>query len=373
MAAALSGVLAVRGQSQQYTGAPVPTYGGWTEANPLPNLPRPPDQPASLLQPAPTAPVYGCAEFESPYFQKDPRLDLPGSAQPGWLVDVEFGIIGSSVVQRLGQTDPAGQITVAVPGTSHTADVAAVPMARLDWTVSPRFEFGYRLPAGFGEVDVAYRFLQADGSGSTPAGSIASPDAAAVLSSHLNMNLGDLDYASHETSLGPWCDMKWRIGLRYADVFFDSRADEPVTAAAAGSGVYERAISDNFWGIGPHVGVELSTQRNTGGFRWVGRLDVALLFGEVEQRFSETSTTPGASAYLGGETHFVNDQQVPTLGGFLGLEWRPPQLPSLDLLLGCSAEYWWNVGRLSDPDFYSGQSAGEVGLQGAVLRLEYNY
>ena len=37
------------------------------------------------------------------------------------------------------------------------------------------------------------------------------------------------------------------------------------------------------------------------------------------------------------------------------------------------AEYWWNVGRLSDPDFYNGQSAGEVGAYGAVLRLEYNY
>ncbi len=77
---------------------------------------------------------------------------------------------------------------MAVPGTGHTGDVVIVPMAKLDWTVSPRFELGYRLPSGFGEVDVAYRFLLADGTGSTPAGSTASPDAAAALSSHLNSN-----------------------------------------------------------------------------------------------------------------------------------------------------------------------------------------
>jgi hypothetical protein len=343
------------------------------EPNPLPDLPRPPDQPASLLQPAPSGPVYGCAPLEGPYFQRDPRLDPLELPQPGWLVDVEFGIIGGSVVERLGQTDPAGQITVAVPGTGHASDVVAVPMARLDWTISPRIELGYRLPSGFGEVDVAYRFLSAAGSGSTPAGSAASPDAIGALSSHLNMYLGDLDYASRETSLGPCWGMKWRIGLRYADVFFDSQADEDETLAAAGSGVFQRAISDNFWGIGPHAGLELGTQRNRDGLRWVGRLDTAILFGEVEQRFAETSTTPRAAGYLSGQTHFVNAQQAPMLGGFLGLEWRPPCCPSLDVLLGYTAEYWWNIGRLSDPDFYNGQSAGEVGLQGPVFRLQYNY
>ena len=52
-------------------------------------------------------------------------------------------------------------------------------MAQLDWTVSPRFELGYRLPSGFGELDVAFRFLMTQGSGSTPAGSAASPDTTA--------------------------------------------------------------------------------------------------------------------------------------------------------------------------------------------------
>jgi hypothetical protein len=244
-------------------------------------------------------------------------------------------------------------------------------MARLDWTVSPHFELGYRLPSGFGELDVAYRFLLTEGTGSTPAGSTASPDAAAALTSHLRINLGDLDYASRETSLGPNWGMKWRIGLRTADVFFDSQVDEPFAAAAANgaSGFFERSISDNFWGIGPHAALELNRRRNPWGLGWVGRLDGALLFGEVRQKFAEVSTTPGGS----GLFDLSNPEQAPMLSGFLGLDWRPPCRPNMDILLGFTAEYWWNVGRLSDPDLYNGRSGGEVGSYGPLLRLEYNY
>jgi hypothetical protein len=160
--------------------------------------------------------------------------------------------------------------------------------------------------------------------------------------------------------------MKWRIGLRSADALFDSRADE--TLALAGSGAYERSISNNFWGIGPHAGLELRRQRNDWGLGLIGRLDGALLFGKVSQTFTEVSASAGTSRY-----DLSNPEQVPILGGFLGIDWRPAWYPGLDLQLGYMGEYWWNVGRLSDPDFYNGQTAGEIGLNGAVFRLEYNY
>jgi hypothetical protein len=326
------------------------------EPDPLPGLPRPPDQPGSLLQPAPTGPVYACPQLETPYFAKDPLLDPADLPHPGWLFDVEMDIMGSHVVNRLGET--------AAP----IAGVGNVPMAALDWTISPRFEAGYRLPSAFGEVDFAYQFLRTDGSGATAAGSTASPDAAAALKSHLDMQIGDLDYASVETSLGPNWGMKWRIGLRTADVFFASQADEPLAAATAGSGIFARSIENNFWGIGPHAGVELKRRCGAWGLGWVARLDGALLFGDVQQRFAQVSTA-GVTA----QTDFDNPEQVPMVSGFVGLAWRPPSCPSLDLLLGYTAEYWWNVGRLSDPDIYNGRSAGEVGCNGAVLRLEYNY
>jgi hypothetical protein len=274
---------------------PATTLAGSAEPNPLPDLPRPPDQPGSLLQPAPAGCVYGCPQLECPYFQCDPLLDPVDLPHPGWLFDVDLGFMGSSVVEGLGQTSPAGLITVAVPVPGHAADVVTVPMATLDWTVSPRFELGYRLPSGFGELDVAFRFLMTQGSGSTAAGAAASPDAAATLTSRLDLDVIDLDYASTETSLGPCWGMKWRIGLRSANVFFSSTADEPLAAAAAGSGIFERSISDNFWGIGPHGGLELARRRNAWGLGLVGRLDGGLLFGDVRQNFAEVSTTVGGA------------------------------------------------------------------------------
>ena len=107
---------------------------------------------------------------------------------------------------------------------------------------------------------------------------------------------------------------------------------------------------------------------NPWGLGLVGKLDGGLLFGRVEQGFVRVSTT-GAST----EIDFTNQQQVPMLSGFLGLDWRPPCHPNFDILFGTTAEYWWNVGRMSDPDIYNGTSAGEVGAYGATLRLEYNY
>ena len=329
---------------------------GTTEPDPLPGLPRPPDQPGSLLQPAPTTQLYADPELQSPYLAYDPRLDPVELPHPGWIFDVETGILGANVISRLGQT------TTPMPG------VAPVPMAALNWNVSPRIELGYRLPSGFGEFDFAYRYLWADGTGSTAAGSIASPDGAAALVSHLNMSVWDLDYANHETSLWPTWDMKWRIGVRAADIAFDSTATETIAAASAGSGIYARGVECDFGGIGPHAAVELKRRPNSWGLGLVAKVECAVLFGEAHQQFTQAPTTGPASV-----TDFSNPEGVPEVSGFVGLDWHPRCSPSLDLLLGYSGEYWWNVGRISNPDIYSGQSAGEVVAQGVVLRLECNY
>ncbi len=339
-----------------YAGAP--GLAGSTEPDPLPGLPRPPDQPNTLFQPAPAATAYGCYNRECPYFEKDPLLDPNCLPQPGWLFDMEVDILGTHVVNNVGAIDPT-----VLPGAGVN-----VPMARLDWTVSPRFEAGYRLPSGFGEFDVNYRFLLTQGSGSLPIGSlqglITTP---ASLTSHFDLNMGDADYASTETSLsllgpnGPL--MKWRLGLRAGDMLFTSEADEP------GAGGARYSIENNFWGIGPHGGVELRSRPDPGHLGWLGKLDTALLFGQTHQRF-DMAPPPGGP---GGPVDLECWEQAPMISGFLGLDWRPASRPNLDLLFGYTAEYWWNVGRMSDPDIYDGQSAGEVGIQGAALRLEYNY
>ena len=93
--------------------------------------------------------------MECPYFERDPLLDPADLPHPGWLFDVEVGIMGSHVIESLGQT----ALSQWQCGAFHTSDEVTVPMAPLNWTVSPRFELGYRLPSGFGEVDVCLSVL----------------------------------------------------------------------------------------------------------------------------------------------------------------------------------------------------------------------
>jgi hypothetical protein len=354
---------AIMPQAVARTPARPTANGGSGERDPLPGLPQPPEQPASLFQPPPPGTAYGNPDLESPYFARDPLLDRFQFSQPGWLFDAELDLLGSHVFDHVGQFNSPPPIAVPF--------VVSVPMARLAWDVSPRFELGYRLPSAFGELNASYRFLEARGSGSTTDVS-AAPDGTATLNSHLHIDVADLDYASHEVSLaylpGANWDMKWRLGLRSADAVFDSRADEPLAEAGSGTAVYERSINNTYWGIGPHAAVELRRRPSNWGLGLVARLDSALLFGKVRQSFVEISTSAASEGFA-----LSNHEQVPILSGFLGLDWRPARCPAFDLQFGVTGEYWWNVGRLSEPDVYDGETAGEIGLYGAFFRVEYNY
>ncbi len=71
--------------------------------------------------------------------------------------------------------------------------------------------------------------------------------------------------------------MKWHLGLRGTDIFFDSTADETKAAAGAAgaSGIYERRVNNNFWGLGPSWTLDLERRIGDSGFTLVGRLDGA--------------------------------------------------------------------------------------------------
>jgi hypothetical protein len=318
---------------------------------PLPGLPRPPDVPHSLLEPAPPAPSFSCADLPGPYFELDPRLDPPCFPQPGWFTEVELGIVGAHVKNRL--TD-----RVQVDG--RPPDMVHLPGAPLDWTVAPGVAIGYRLPSGFGDFLLHYHFLNTDGTGS-----VAGPDAVAALKSRLAINVADLDYASREfyTLQWPYVEMKWWFGLRFADAFFDSRAEEPLAAAALGSGILETRVSNNFWGIGPHVGAELSRRFNESGLMLVSSVDGATLLGRIRQNFSEEST-----ASLIGSTRASNPQDVPIVKFFFGVAWQPTSSGHIRMDAGYEYEYWWNVGRIT-----RNGSRGELSNQGVLLRAAYNW
>jgi hypothetical protein len=322
-----------------------------------PALPAMPDAPASLfLQPSSAEP-YSCEELPGPYFERDPRLDPPTLPPPGWYTAVEIGIVGPHVKNRLTDTVVVGD---------RAPDVVHLPDAELDWTAAPRFEIGYRLSSGFGEIALAYRFLVSQGSSQ-----LLGADGPATIKSRLDLNIVDLDYGSREffTEQCPYCGMKWRFGIRYADVFFDSQMVEPFSEAAVGSGIVASGAGNNFWGIGPHVGLELTRQFEQTGFALVGSVDGATLLGRIRQNFFEAFTSPGAAgAGQTGHTRESGSQSVPIINTFVGVRWQPPRYPPIHFDAGYTYEYWWNAGRNSGTN-----SRGELSDQGVLLRAELNF
>jgi hypothetical protein len=321
--------------------------------DPLPGLPQPPEQPYSLFLPPVAQPAP--PPLPGPYLELDPLLDRPPLPPPGWYGDVEINVLSPHVKNALVDTV---QIGTAAP------DIVALPSARLNWTVSPRFEVGYRLPSAFGSFAVAYRFMDSDGTGS-----LAGPDGPATLTSRLDVQVFDLDYDSRELSLWPCWEMRWFFGARLVNIYFDSRSQEAFAAAAAGTGVFVRRDTDRYVGLGPHWGLELERHLADWGLTAVGRADGSIDLGRIRQGFFEESTTIGPTGQpLAGETHLRSSQAVPMFHAQLGLSWRPPEWPSLHLFAGYQYEHWWNVGLLSLI-----ASRGELEDHGLWLEAGFNF
>ena len=303
-----------------------------SEPEVLPGFPQTPDQPASLY--APATPAFTCDTPQGPYFDCDPRTDPPVLPQPGWFADVELGVMLPHIMNDTHEAVTVNGVTSRVQ----------LPGGTLDWAAAPRFELGYRLPEGFGEIALAYRFLGSQGH-STVSGAFDAPDAIGSVLTRLDIQTADLDYASNELSICSWW-AKWRIGLRGADVYFDSQVDESLAAAEAGSGVFERRMTNNFWGIGPHGSLELERRLTDWGLLVLGRVDGSILLGRVDQAFFETSTTKVGGQFLTGQTLESQAMAVPQLEGNIGLGWRPPSCPALRVFAGYENEHWWNVGHV---------------------------
>src|SRR5208337_4843643 len=208
----------------------------------LRSLPRPPDQPRSLLQPAPPATPPPNLER---YFVHDPILDPPQWPKTGWFTDVQIDIIHPHVFGN------QWKVPDVMTSAGRSVNVAT-GVARLDWTVAPRLELGYRLPSGFGEFSVSDRGYYTDGSGpfSGPAGNF-------TRTSHLGVNYTDMDYASREYTQWPNWTMKWRAGVRVAYTWLDSTVSQPFNVAAAGNGVFADRAVNYTAGAGPHFGILL--------------------------------------------------------------------------------------------------------------------
>src|SRR5207253_6549972 len=136
-------------------------------------------------------------------------------------------------------------------------------------------------------------------------------------------------------SLFPNWDMRWKAGVRLANVFFDSHA---------ASDFLEQKTSNNFFGAGPHAGLELAREFPGTGISIFGRVEGAVLIGRIAQGFEEDVMLADGTI-LGGATRVTSTQAVPVLNVEAGLGWTPCWTPHARWSFGYQFEQWWSLGH----------------------------
>jgi hypothetical protein len=320
-------------------------------------MPQPPEQPGSLLQPAPD-PGPPPPNFER-YFELDPILDPPQWGKIGWFSDVQIGVIRPTIFfgqMRHGVFTPFGRKVIVAPGA-----------AKQDWTAAPRLEIGYRLPSGFGGFSFSDRFFNTSGSGP-----FVGPAGSATRSTSIGVNYSDWDYLSREYT--PWANwgMEWRAGIRLAETWIDTRAGQSMAGAAAGTGVVTQYVSNYTVGAGPHFGLQVNRLFPESGFSFLARIDIADTFTRVRQLFSVTALNPGGGTARGAWTENFW-QQVPILNYQVGLGWQPPRNPNISLYVGYVYEFWWQIGSNSNLTPTAGGPRGFFDNQGVVLQAQVRF
>jgi hypothetical protein len=354
-----------------------PAADSATEPEPefLKTFPRPPDRPASLLAPAP---LLGPPppNLEQPYFQQDPLLDPPALGAVGWFADVDIGILKPHLVNE--ESLPVNFPAVSPPGvtTSDGQNFISPPMpvapfsvsvgvnpSHLNWTISPRFELGYRLPAGFGGIALSYRNMASQGSEM-----VIGADGPATLSSLLNVNIGDLDWVSHEYIYLRGWQLRMRIGVRYLNDYWSSQANEPFAAAAAGSRIYNQRTTNSNWALGPHGAIDLRRRLNFWGLAILGFVDFSEGWGRVRQNYF-ASVTSGTNGLPQSAMQTISTSDaVPIITARLGLNWQPPAYANIRFFAGGQFDYFWNTGRMGNFTTF-----GYFFDSGFILRGEWNY
>jgi hypothetical protein len=260
-----------------------------------------------------------------------------------------------------------------IGGLPITGDIVRFPGNQFDATVSPRVEFGYRLPDGFGEFRLGYRSLAASGSDTVNVSPPAANDnlGPASQTGRLDINIIDFDYATRQFSIGPDWELRTAVGIRYVTAFLDSQVTflHPVTLTGTpfGTGPFTRlsqteAISSHF--LGAHAELEVSRHLWIPELSLFGRLDGAGLYGRTHQTFRETFVQPPGST----QQTVGNGLGTPWLASEVGLSYDVPRWNHSRFMVGYQYEIWWSFGR-GDNDL----SFGTLSDQGIFLRGEFNF
>lgn len=304
---------------------------------PLPTQPVPVAPPGPLApQPLPAPPPEAVPGIPAPSPFEAAPVPAGPALSAGYFVNAEIAILFPKV-------------------QGHGNPPYSVPFQDLSTTISPTFEFGYKLPESQGYFVGTYRFLNSDGTGS-----VAAVDGSSLFAvkSRLSVNSFGLDYGTVAEEFAPRYTFSWRIGARVDELYFDSRAT---------NGALTYQASNYFLGGGPHARAELERRVvMLPGLSLYGRLDGSVLVGYVQQRYRDEGF---------GATITCRDYRtVPVVQAQLGLSYAPPALAGFKVTSGYTYEEYFKVGTLGfGPNGSDRTSQGEAYWHGWFLRAQYDF
>jgi hypothetical protein len=253
-------------------------------------LPAPtplPERPPAFILPSPEY------DLEPSPTGSHPLVDRPEAAGPGYFFNVESSVLAIHVQNKLlGGSVSQFNLGIQAPsgGLPFTGDLIAFDGNKLDPTVSPRFEMGYRFGEGWGSLRLSYRFMDTKGSDIVDVAPPRSPNdlELAAQTGRLDVNIIDLDYSTEEFALWPDWEMRTAVGVRYATTYYDSRVQflNPITLNEIpfGTGPFTRLTQSeevSHWFLGAHTVMELGRKLCDSGFTLFGRVEACGLYGVV--------------------------------------------------------------------------------------------
>ncbi|MGH7173390.1 MAG: hypothetical protein ACRELG_24160 [Gemmataceae bacterium] len=348
----------------------------------LPTLPQPLEAPPSVETPAPSKMVPGSAvplfapanpPILAEAWQENGTLG-PAGQWLGWYANIDAALIdphidshldsGSNIkAPFLTQSTPTGSVQTSVPPGSNADVINAfghpitLPIAPLDWTISPFVRVGYRLANGAGDLRLDWRMVASQGNSTIPDFDAAGTG---LLQSRVNVQFARLTYGTSEFSPGdPKINRTWaaRVGVAAADVFFDSQAH--------GQQILLQQASNSFAGIGPTLAFTFWKPLTPWGISLYGEVNATGLIGDTRQHFGETILVDGQT-YSDFAATGQQSNGVGILGTQGGFSYAPWQDRTWRFTLGYQWQRWWWAGATSD-------SNAALTLQGFFLRTEWRY
>ena len=293
----------------------------------------------------------------------DPLLDRPYSAQPGFFTTVEANVLSFHLSNRLN-----GPVANGVTGQTDQVNLGSI---KLDSTVSPRFEVGYRFSDSWGSIAFGYGFLATQGRTVSANGPADSIQGYADKQGRLDYNMFDLTYSSREYSLDPNWNMRWGVGPRVMALYFDARGPL-ISATTAPGSVLAQSESNFFQGYGIWAFMDIERQIGPPGLCAFLRVEGTDFFARINQNYAEAVAGNAGSAPRTYGSSFTGSVGPSILREVLGISYTVPQWNYSRFMIGYQYEQFFQIGRES-PTSGVIDTRGSLQAYGFFLSAEFSF